>query len=139
MNFNSDTIEKINDILQLDTTQLNTINCDEALNKLYNKYKSLEETFIINLPKEYNDKREFSTSIKELRNLRERLTFLRKEELSFKNLVKKWKVQGNSEKLNEITGKVFKKIYLERQVSYYSGLKELENKRYFIQKYGNFF
>lgn len=139
MNFNSDTIEKINDILQLDTTQLNTINCDEALNKLYNKYKSLEETFIINLPNEYNDKREFSTSIKELRNLRERLTFLRKDELSFKNLVSKWKVQGNSEKLNEITGKVFKKIYLERQVSYYSSLKELEEKRYFFQKYGNFF
>ena len=139
MNFNSDTIEKINDILQLDTTQLNTINCDEALNKLYNKYKSLEETFIINLPNEYNDKREFSTSIKELRNLRERLTFLRKDELSFKNLVSKWKVQGNSEKLNEITGKVFKKIYLERQVSYYSSLKELEEKRYLFQKYGNFF
>ena len=48
MNLNSDTIDKINEVLQQDTSKLNIDNCDEALNKLYNKYKSLEETFIIN-------------------------------------------------------------------------------------------
>jgi uncharacterized coiled-coil protein SlyX len=130
MNLNSDTIDKVNELLQQDTSQLNIDNCDEALNKLYNKFKCLEETFIINLPNEYNDKREFSTSIKELKKLKEKLIFLRKEESSFKSLISKWKLGKNPEKYEQISEKILKNISIQRQVSYFECLKEIEHRRF---------
>lgn len=130
MNLNSDTIDKVNELLQQDTSQLNIDNCDEALNKLYNKFKCLEETFIINLPNEYNDKREFSTSIKELKKLKEKLIFLRKEESSFKSLISKWKLGKNPEKYEQISEKILKNISFQRQVSYFECLKEIEHRRF---------
>ena len=132
MNLNADLIDRINDILKQDTSQLNVDNCNEALNKLYNKYKSLEESFIINLPSEFNDKNKFSKSIKDLRNIKEKLDVLRKDETLFKNSIDSWKSNKSSslqEEKEKIEQKVLNKISLERQLSYMKCLAKLENDR----------
>ena len=132
MELNADLIDRINEILKQDTSQLNSDNCNEALDKLYNKYKSLEESFIINLPKEFNDKSTFSKAIKELKKLKEKLDALRKDGRRYEDSIEKWKGNKSDTCLDEksqIEEKVFEKICLERQLSYMECLTKLENDR----------
>jgi hypothetical protein len=127
-------IDKVNELIGSDRGLLSPENSNELISKLRNKINSLKDNFIVNLPLQYNDEKEFLKLCAKISDLKKRLEELKDEHGKVKKLIHDFKSEQSRadsaedcdnwhEELNTL---LMKRISTKRKACYVKCLTRIE-------------
>jgi hypothetical protein len=121
-----DLVEQINDLLNNDRNQLKKEISSEIINKLISKRDNLKENFLLNLPFNYNNEKEFIDLYQRIEQLNINLKNLKTE----RSLISEKLADIHNEKETsiekEIKPLIIQSIHIKRQLSYIKCMKKVE-------------
>lgn len=121
-------IEQINDLLNNDRAQLKKENSAEIISKLINKRDTLKENFLLNLPFNYNNEKEFADLFSRIETMNKTLGKIKSEKEVIASKLKETLGETDTQISIEVELEplILKSIYVKRQMAYLGCMIKVE-------------
>ena len=123
-------VDQLNDLLNNDRNQLKQDNVKEIINKLVSKRDNLKENFVLNLPFNYNNEKEFSEFFQRMDMLTKELGDLKSDRTAILEKLKSQEGDNKSSIEIELSPLVLKSIHIKRQLSYIKCMISVEELKF---------